>query len=68
MRTTLGLHPGLWARLVQLAADEGKTTSELVEAAIRDLLRRRRLAKPLSPLPSFDGGGALVDVAERDEL
>lgn len=68
MKTTLNLNPRLWARLKQAAARRGKTMSELVEAAIRGFLRQRRNEKALPPLPSFDSGGALVDVADRDEL
>jgi hypothetical protein len=32
------------------------------------LLQSRRNRDPLPPLPSFDGGGALVDIADRDAL
>ena len=42
--------------------------SELVETALRQLLHRRSETAALLPLPSFDSGGALVDVADRDAL
>jgi hypothetical protein len=69
MKTTLNLDDRLWARLKQLASQEGKTMSELLDGAIRQLLRERS-SRPteLPELPSFDGGGAAVDVANRDEL
>lgn len=69
MKTTLNLDDRLWARLKQLASREGKTMSELLDAAIRWLLREDS-ARPtnLPELPSFDGGGTAVDVANRDEL
>jgi hypothetical protein len=69
VKTTLNLDDRLWARLKQLASQEGKTMSELLDAAIRRLLRdsSSRPAPP-SELPAFDSGGAAVDVANRDEL
>jgi hypothetical protein len=42
--------------------------SELVETALRKMLQQRREREALPPLPSFDSGGALVDVADRDAL
>jgi hypothetical protein len=68
VKTTLNLNPRLWARLKAAAAREGKTMSELVEAAIRGFLQQKRENVDLPPLPTFNGGGALVDVADRDEL
>ena len=50
------------------AARSGRTMSELVETALRRLLERRPEPGGLSPLPTFDGGGALVDVADREAL
>lgn len=69
MKTTLNLDDRLWARLKQLASQENKTMSELLDGAIRQLLRERA-SRPaeLTDLPSFDGGGAAVDVANRDDL
>ena len=69
MKTTLNLDPHLLARLKQAAAKEGKTMAALVEAALRRLLQERpATATDLPPLPSFDGGGELVDIANRDDL
>lgn len=43
--------------------------SELVETALRRLLATSPPdGAPLPPLPAFDSGGALVDVADRDAL
>ena len=42
--------------------------SELVEIALRALLQSRRTSADLAPLPTFDSGGALVDIADRDAL
>jgi len=42
--------------------------SELVEMALRNLLQSRREREPLPPLPSFNGAGALVDIADREAL
>ena len=56
------------ARLKQEAARQGRTMSELVETALRQLFRTRRTEEELPPLPTFSSGGALVDVADRDAL
>ena len=42
--------------------------SELVETALRNLFQSRRKPVELSPLPTFNSGGALVDIADRDAL
>ena len=68
MKTTLIIDDSVMARLKRQSVREGKTISELVESALRAFLRRRPKDTPLPPLPEFDGGGALVDVADRDEL
>lgn len=68
MKTTLNIDDSVMARLRQEAARTGRTMSELVEMALRQLLRTRAAGASLPPLPTFDGGGALVDVADRDAL
>jgi hypothetical protein len=68
MKTTLNIDDSLMVRLKREAARTGRTMSELVETALRNLLRPRRDRDPLPPLPSFDGGGALVDIADREAL
>ncbi len=62
MKTTLVIDDGIMARLKQESARQGKTMSELVEAALRLMLSGRpRGTKELPRLPAFDGGGAMVD-------
>ncbi|MCU0623361.1 MAG: type II toxin-antitoxin system VapB family antitoxin [Gemmatimonadaceae bacterium] len=68
MKTTLNIDDTVMAGLRREAARTGRTMSDLVETALRQLLRRRNDTPPLVPLPSFDSGGALVDVADRDAL
>jgi hypothetical protein len=68
MKTTLNIDDTVMDRLRRESARTGRTMSELVETALRQLLQRRAAAPDLSPLPSFHSGGALVDVADRDAL
>jgi len=68
MKTTLIIDDTVMARLKRESARQGRTISELTEAALRAFLRRRPRDVELPPLPEFDGGGAMVDVADRDEL
>ncbi len=68
MKTTLNIDDTVMASLRREAARTGRTMSELVETALRQLLRRRPGVPELVPLPSFDSGGALVDVADREAL
>jgi hypothetical protein len=69
MKTTLIIADKVMVRLREEAARRGETISELVEAALRLLLEPPLEAKgEPPPLLSFDGGGALVDVADRDAL
>jgi plasmid stability protein len=68
MKTTLNIDDSVMVRLKREAARTGRTMSDLVETALRNLLQTRRSREPLPPLPSFDSGGALVDVADRDAL
>ena len=68
MKTTLNIDDSVMARLRKEAARSGRTMSELVEIALRALLQSRRRSADLAPLPTFDSGGALVDIADRDAL
>jgi hypothetical protein len=67
-KTTLVIDDRVLARLRQEAARQRRTISELVEAALRQFLERKHRAAALPPLPSFDGGGAYVDIANREAL
>ena len=68
-RTTLQLDPALLGELRRRAADQGRTLTETLEAALRAGLaagaaaRRSRIA-----LPSYDLGPFLVDPADREAL
>ncbi len=68
MKTTLNIDDSVMARLRKEAARSGRTMSELVETALRNLLQSRPTSADLPPLPTFDSGGALVDIADREAL
>ena len=68
MKTTLNIDDTVMAELKREAARQGRTMSDMVETALRLLLRSRRKQGNLPPLPSFHSGGALVDIADRDAL
>ena len=70
MKTTLNIDDTVMGRLRREAARQGKTMSELVEAALRLLFQSgSRKSKPkLRPLPTFRGGKPLVDIADRNAL
>jgi hypothetical protein len=68
MKTTLNIDDTVMAELKREAARQGRTMSELVETALRLLLRSQRKREAIPPLPKFHSGGTLVDVADRDAL
>jgi Ribbon-helix-helix protein, copG family len=68
MKTTLNIDDTVMAQLKREAARQGRTMSELVETALRNLFRSQKEAAKLSPLPVFHSGGAFVDIADRDAL
>ena len=68
MKTTLNIDDTVMAELRREAARQGRTMSDLVETALRLLLRSRPKRGALPELPVFRSGGALVDVADRDAL
>ncbi len=70
MKTTLNIDDSVMARLKRESARQGRTMSELVEAALRLFLRlsKKRQPESLPELPLFDSGGALVEIADRDAL
>lgn len=68
MKTTLNIDDTVMAELKREAARQGRTMSELVETALRLLLRSRRRREVIPPLPTFHSGGTLVDIADRDAL
>jgi ribbon-helix-helix CopG family protein len=68
MKTTLNIDDTVMADLKREAARQGRTMSELVETALRLLLRSQRKRGSLPALPRFSSGGTLVDIADRDAL
>jgi plasmid stability protein len=68
MKTTLNIDDTVMLRLRREAARQGRTMSDLVETALRNLFRAQKETKKLPPLPTFHGGGMPVDPANRDEL
>ena len=72
MKTTLNIDDTVMRRLREEAARRETTMSALVEAGLRHVLDSgpTRVTDPdsLPELPRWNSGGALVDVANRDEL
>jgi hypothetical protein len=69
MKTTMVLDDALVIRLKGEAARRGSSMSDLVEEALALLFRDGRAPRgELPPLPSFDGGGQLVDVSDREAI
>jgi urease gamma subunit len=68
MKTTLNISDVIMGQLRREAARQGRTMSELVEAALRTLLQKPQVPESLPPLPEFSSGGARVNVANRDAL
>jgi len=69
MKTTLMIPDPIYRRLKQRAAAGRRTISsllaELLDAGLRAETSKRQA---LPPLPSFNLGGARVDIADRDAL
>lgn len=68
MKTTLNIDSTVMQRLRQEAARQGRTMSDIVESALRLFFKSTRERRPLPDLPSFDSGGSLVDIADREAL
>jgi metal-responsive CopG/Arc/MetJ family transcriptional regulator len=68
MKTTLNIDDHVMAELKREAARQGRTMSELVESALRLLLRSHRKRQKIVALPTFRSGGALIDIADREAL
>lgn len=68
MKTTLNIDDKVMADLKREAARQGRTMSELVELALRLLLRAHRKRQKVVALPTFHSGGAVVDIADHDAL
>ena len=68
MKTTLNIDEQVMRDLKAEAARQGTTMSELVEAALRQSLRPAPYMPDLPPLPTFNSGGELVDISDRNAL
>jgi plasmid stability protein len=68
MKTTLNIDDTVMAELRREAARQGRTMSELFETALRNLFKSQKKPANLTPLPTFHGSGALVDIADREAL
>ena len=70
MKMTLNIDEAVARRLREEAARRETTMSALLEAGARRLLDDAPPAdkRPLRPLPAWDCGGSLVNVADRDAL
>jgi len=68
MKTTLNIDDTVMVQLKREAARQGRTMSELVETALRQLFRTQRTRKRIRRLPTFNSGGELVDIADRNAL
>jgi len=68
MKTSLNIDDTVMRELKREAARHGRTMSELVETALRLLLRSQRKRGRILALPTFRSGGMLVDVSDRNAL
>jgi plasmid stability protein len=68
MKTTLNIDETVMAELRREAARQGRTMSDLVETALRNLFKSQSKPAEFAPLPTFHGGGAVVDIADREAL
>jgi hypothetical protein len=68
MKTTLIIPDPVFRDLKRNAAKRGTTMSELAAELLRKGLDERPKPSRLPPLPSFNAGRILVDVADRDAL
>lgn len=67
MKTTLNIDDTVMAELKREAVRQGRTMSEMVETALRLMLRGQKKRSPLPPLPTFSSD-MLVDISDRDAL
>ena len=68
MKTTFNIDDNVMTRLREESARQGRTITELVESALRLLLRQQKSRKTLLDLPSFEGGAPRVNIANREAL
>lgn len=68
MKAAIEIDEVLMDELNREATRAGITVSRLVEFALRNWLSSKKSSIQLSPLPTFHGGGALIDIANRGVL
>ena len=68
MKTTLIIDDTVFASLKREAARQGKTMSALAEAALRLFLMKKPPARRRIKLPTFNSGGHLVNIDDREAL
>lgn len=72
MKATLEIDDSLMEGLREEALRRGTTISALVEAGLRYVLAKHAPSDgptgDLPPLPSWDSGGHLIDIDNREEL
>jgi hypothetical protein len=68
VRTTLNLPDALAEEAKERAAAEGRTFTSLVEEGLRMVLERTPEASTREPLPTFRGGGFLIDLEDKEAL
>ncbi len=68
MKTTLTISDVTMVEVKREAARRRQTMSQLVEAALRAIVKPQKREVDLPPLPEFSGGGLRVNVANRDAL
>jgi hypothetical protein len=66
MKTIINIDDTVFAELKRETARQGRTMSDLVETALRLMLRSQPRRGRLPALPTFRSGGTLVDIADRD--
>ena len=67
MRITIELDDDLYAKVKRLAAERGRTMSEIVQDALRESLTRQpNTQRPRTELPVFHGTGVLPGVDLED--
>lgn len=69
MRTTVSISDDLLKAARLEAARDNKTVSSVLETALQEHLVRGRSAPRVDfSLPTFEGGGALVDILDKEAL
>lgn len=68
MKTTLNISDSTMRKVKREAARRRQTMSEVVEAALRNIVEPKNAEVDLPPLPRFHGGGPRINVANRETL